>query len=108
METKTNHAINMYLNDDYGQITLYAFEDDGLQIWDTIIHRLDLDIDEGDQDTWAAINFIFRVDYLNESNFHDNFSILDEWVSPGDLDKGEKTPQLIRQFLNELKEIGEK
>jgi hypothetical protein len=105
MKTKTKYALNLYLNSEYGELTLYAFEDypeEGI-IHDTIIDRLDMDIDEGNSDTWQAANYLLKTEGINEDNFHDNYYLIDEWFSPSDLLEG-NPPQLIAQWITQLLE----
>jgi hypothetical protein len=105
MKTKTKYALNLYLNSEYGELTLYAFEDypeEGI-IHDTIIARLDMDIEEGDSNIWQAVNYLLKTEGINEDNFHDNYYLIDEWFSPSDLLEG-NPPQLIKQWITQLKE----
>ena len=103
MKTKTKYALNLYLNSDYGTLTLYAFEDypeEGI-MHDTIYDRLDMDIQEGDSETWLAVNYLLKTEGINEGNFHDNYYEIDEWFTPSELTN---PPQPIGQWLKQLEE----
>lgn len=103
METRTEYALNLYLNPDYNRLTLYAFEDhpEG-NLGDDIKKRLDLYLDEkGD---WKTINYLLQTEGITEDNFHDNYFDIDEWFCPCDFDKRSNTPQVIKTWLDELAE----
>jgi hypothetical protein len=104
METKTDYALNLYLNPAYNRLTLYAFEDHpeaGLMS-DQIQKRLDLNLDE--QGDWETINYLLKAEGINQDNFHDNYLDIDEWFCPCDFDKRSDTPQVIKTWLDELAE----
>lgn len=106
METKTQYALNLYLNQDYNQLTLYAFEDhpeEGLMS-DQIQKRLDLDLGDSGKRTWQIVNYLLKTEGINEDNFHDNYLDIDEWFCPCDFDKRTDTPPTIKQWLQELAE----
>jgi hypothetical protein len=105
MKTKTKYALNLYLNSDYGELTLYAFEDypeEGL-MGDQIVNRLDMDVQKGNPETWAAVNYLLKTEGINKDNFYDNYYKIDEWLSPSNLLEG-NPPQLIKQWITQIKE----
>lgn len=106
MQTKTQYILNLYLNEEYGTLTLYAFIDDGDQIGDVIEDRFDLDLfDDGPNEdiTWQTVNFLLRTEGLTKDNLWDNYGVIDEWLSVDQFKKPD-TPAALLEWLNKLEE----